>query len=58
MWSDDPTRWIPINHSCEPNSWLDGLNLIAKEPIMKDDLITVEYGTFCGGFFIFIILKK
>lgn len=29
-WSDDPREWLPINHACDPNTWLDGLNLVAK----------------------------
>jgi D-alanine-D-alanine ligase len=26
-WSPDPEHWKPINHSCNPNAWLHGLNL-------------------------------
>jgi hypothetical protein len=48
MWSDDPKRWKPINHSCEPNSWLEGLNLVARKNITKGELITLEYATFCA----------
>ena len=22
LWSDDPEQWRPINHSCDPNTWL------------------------------------
>ena len=25
----DPEDWKPINHACDPNAWLDGLNLTA-----------------------------
>ncbi len=25
MWSDDPTDWRPVNHSCDPNCWFGGM---------------------------------
>lgn len=46
-WSPDPSAWEPINHSCDPNTWLDGLNLVARRAIAAGEEITVEYGTFC-----------
>lgn len=48
MWSDDPEEWKPINHSCEPNAWLDGLNLVARRPIQTGEEITIDYATFCN----------
>lgn len=48
MWSDDPDEWKPINHSCDPNTWLEGLNLVARRPIAAGDEITVDYATFCN----------
>jgi len=47
MWSDKPNEWYPLNHSCSPNTWLHGLDLIAKRNIKKGEQITVEYATFC-----------
>jgi D-alanine-D-alanine ligase len=32
-WSSDPEQWSPINHSCYPNAWRDGLDLVARRPI-------------------------
>ena len=48
MWSADPEDWKPINHSCDPNSWLDGLNLTARRRIGVGEQITMDYGTFCN----------
>lgn len=48
IWSSDPGQWVPINHSCNPNSWLEGLNLIARVAIPKGAQITMDYATFCA----------
>ena len=48
-WSSDPAQWSPINHSCDPNAWLDGLDLVARRPIELGEEITVEYATFLAG---------
>lgn len=48
MWSDDPEAWKPINHSCDPNAWLDGLNVTARRHIAAGDEITLDYATFCN----------
>mmetsp|Transcript_24213 Transcript_24213/g.61589 ORF Transcript_24213/g.61589 Transcript_24213/m.61589 type:complete len:672 (-) Transcript_24213:441-2456(-) len=45
-WSEDPKEWLPINHSCDPNTWLCGLDLVARKHIAKGDQITSEYATF------------
>jgi D-alanine-D-alanine ligase len=45
-WSEDPEQWKPINHSCNPNSWLEGLNLVARRRIRAGEEITIDYGTF------------
>ena len=26
----EPEKWEPINHSCDPNTWLEGLNTFAR----------------------------
>lgn len=46
MWSDDPEDWRPVNHACDPNAWLDGLDLVARRPIAAGEEITVDYATF------------
>ena len=48
MWSSDPEQWKPINHSCDPNAWLDGLNLTARRNIRAGEQITMDYATFCN----------
>jgi D-alanine-D-alanine ligase len=48
MWSDDPAEWKPLNHSCDPNAWLQGLNMVARRPIYRGEEITLDYATFCG----------
>ena len=48
MWSPDPEEWTPINHSCEPNAWLTGLNVTARKPIRDGEEITLDYATFCN----------
>jgi len=48
MWSDQPGEWKPINHSCDPNAWLQGLDLVARRPIGRGEQITMDYATFCA----------
>jgi D-alanine-D-alanine ligase len=48
IWSNDPERWKPINHSCDPNAWLEGLNLTARHKIAAGEQITMDYATFCN----------
>lgn len=48
IWSPDPEDWLPINHSCDPCAWLDGLNLMAKRAIKAGEQISIEYATFNG----------
>jgi D-alanine-D-alanine ligase-like ATP-grasp enzyme len=47
IWAEEPADWRPIDHSCEPNAWMDGLDLVARRPIAKGDAISCDYGTFC-----------
>jgi D-alanine-D-alanine ligase len=48
-WSSDPEQWAPINHSCDPNAWIEGLDLVARRAIPAGEEITVEYATFVAG---------
>ena len=48
MWSDDPEDWRPINHSCDPTAWLDGLDVVARRPIAAGEEVTLDYATFYG----------
>lgn len=47
MWSKYPRDWKPINHSCNPNAWLENMNLIARRSIGSGEQITIDYATFC-----------
>lgn len=48
IWDPDPMRWKPIDHSCDPNAWLEGLDLVARRDIPRGEQITMDYATFCG----------
>ncbi len=48
LWSENPDDWRPINHSCDPNTWLEGLDLAARREIPEGEELTVDYATFCG----------
>lgn len=45
-WAPDPNDWEPINHSCDPNAWLTGLNVTARKDIAVGQEVTIDYGTF------------
>jgi len=47
-WSADPSLWRPINHACDPNTWLEGLNVVARRDISAGEELTIDYATFCG----------
>ena len=46
IWSNDPAQWRPFAHSCDPNAWLDGLNLVARRSIAAGEQIMIDYGAF------------
>jgi D-alanine-D-alanine ligase len=46
LWSNLPQDWAPQNHSCNANTAFDGLNIIAKRSIRKEDELTLDYATF------------
>lgn len=46
IWDQESAKWKPINHSCEPNTWMDGLQVTARRPIAKDEELTLDYATF------------
>jgi D-alanine-D-alanine ligase len=45
-WSQEPEDWKPINHSCDPNAWLEGFNLVARRRISRGEEIRVDYATY------------
>ena len=46
LWDDDSSAWAPQNHSCEPNTALDGLNVLAMRDIGKGEELTMDYAEF------------
>ncbi len=47
-WASDPEEWRPINHSCDPSAWLEGLDVVARRDIAEGEEITLDYATFCN----------
>lgn len=45
LWDDNPDQWAPQNHSCDPNTAYQGLNVIALRAIAKDEELTIDYST-------------
>jgi D-alanine-D-alanine ligase-like ATP-grasp enzyme len=46
LWDDDPSEWAPQNHSCDPNTKFDGLNVVAKRDILPGEELTLDYAEF------------
>ena len=46
LWDEDPSEWAPQNHSCDPNTAFDGLNVLALRNIRKDEELTLDYAKF------------
>jgi D-alanine-D-alanine ligase len=46
LWDEDPSEWAPQNHSCDANTFFDGLNVVAKRPIQRDEELTLDYAHF------------
>jgi len=43
LWDADPTAWAPQNHSCDPNTAFDGLNVVAVRDISIGEELTIDY---------------
>jgi D-alanine-D-alanine ligase len=43
LWDHKPQNWAPQNHSCNPNTVYDGLNLIALCEIKAEEELTLDY---------------
>ncbi len=46
LWDNNPAEWAPQNHSCQPNTAYDGLNVIAIAPITPGQELTLDYASF------------
>ncbi len=43
LWNENPQTWAPQNHSCQPNTGYDGLNVIALQAIDSGEELTLDY---------------
>jgi D-alanine-D-alanine ligase len=46
LWDQQPSGWAPQNHSCEPNTAFEGLDVVARRDIPAGEELTVDYATF------------
>ncbi|HMR92912.1 MAG TPA: SET domain-containing protein-lysine N-methyltransferase [Chitinophagaceae bacterium] len=46
LWDQEPGEWAPQNHSCEANTGVDGLNVIALKHIRQGEELTLDYADF------------
>jgi len=46
IWDSDSSKWKPINHSCDPNCWMSGLDVVARRSIKAGEELTLDYSTF------------
>jgi D-alanine-D-alanine ligase len=47
LWDQDPENWAPQNHSCDPNTGFEGLNVVALRNISKGEELTLDYANYC-----------
>ena len=47
LWDHNPVNWAPQNHSCDPNTSYEGLNVRALRDITKGEELTLDYATYC-----------
>ncbi|GAA4740945.1 hypothetical protein GCM10023229_20340 [Flavisolibacter ginsenosidimutans] len=46
IWDKEPENWAPQNHSCNPNTAYDGLDVIAIKDVAKGEELTLDYAAF------------
>jgi D-alanine-D-alanine ligase len=46
LWDEDPSGWAPQNHSCDPNTAFDGLNVVSLRNIPANEELTLDYAQF------------
>ena len=46
LWDENPANWAPQNHSCDPNTEYEGLNVIALRAIPQGEELTLHYASF------------
>jgi D-alanine-D-alanine ligase len=46
LWDENPSEWAPQNHSCDANTGLEGLNVVALTDISMNEELTLDYAQF------------
>lgn len=46
LWDLEPNEWAPQNHSCNPNTAFNGLDVLATKFIPKGEELTLDYAQF------------
>lgn len=46
LWDENPSEWAPQNHSCDANTGLEGLNVVALADIYAGEELTLDYSQF------------
>lgn len=46
LWDENPASWAPQNHSCDPNTRYEGLDVVALRNISKGEELTLNYTDF------------
>lgn len=46
LWDDNPSQWAPQNHSCQPNTGYNGLDVVALRGIRSGEELTLDYASF------------
>ena len=46
LWDEDPSEWAPQNHSCEPNTHFNGLDVVTLRNIKAGEELTLDYAQF------------
>ena len=46
LWDNNPANWAPQNHSCDPNTAYEGLNVVALRNIKQGEELTLNYASF------------
>ena len=46
LWDNNPSCWAPQNHSCNPNTFYKGLNVLANKQIFAGEELTLDYTAF------------
>lgn len=46
VWDRDPADWKPVNHSCDPSAWFEGLDVVARRALAPGDEVTLDYATY------------